>query len=103
MVDKSAFIYFNGISACALPFICCFNFLSFLDSNSSFNYFMGIPQLFISHHLVLQWASIVLKKPIITVNWLHQCWKEHRVVPPESYRVLPFSGLTICVTRIPAG
>jgi topoisomerase (DNA) II binding protein 1 len=45
----------------------------------------------------------VLKKPIVTINWLYQCWNEHRVVPQESYRVLPFSGLTICVTRIPAG
>ncbi|XP_052203477.1 uncharacterized protein LOC127808852 [Diospyros lotus] len=49
-----------------------------------------------------KWALNVLKKPIVTLSWLHQCWKEHRVVPQESYRVLPFSGLTICVTRIPA-
>ncbi|KAA8546448.1 hypothetical protein F0562_002813 [Nyssa sinensis] len=49
-----------------------------------------------------KWASNILKKPIVTINWLHQCWKEHRVVPQESFRVLPFSGLTICVTRIPA-
>uniref|UniRef100_F6H0I2 BRCT domain-containing protein n=1 Tax=Vitis vinifera TaxID=29760 RepID=F6H0I2_VITVI len=48
------------------------------------------------------WASNILKKPIVTINWLHQCWTEHRVVPQESYRVLPFSGLTICVTKIPA-
>lgn len=49
-----------------------------------------------------KWASNILKKPIVTINWLHQCWTEHRVVPQESYRVLPFSGLTICVTKIPA-
>ncbi|KAL7176344.1 hypothetical protein ACSBR2_029810 [Camellia fascicularis] len=49
-----------------------------------------------------KWALNVLKKPIVTLNWLHQCWKEHRIVSQESYRVLPFSGLTICVTRIPA-
>uniref|UniRef100_A0A6N2MA89 BRCT domain-containing protein n=1 Tax=Salix viminalis TaxID=40686 RepID=A0A6N2MA89_SALVM len=49
-----------------------------------------------------KWALNVLKKPIVTINWLYQCWNEHRVVPQESYRVLPFSGLTICVTRIPA-
>ncbi|KAF7127540.1 hypothetical protein RHSIM_Rhsim11G0071500 [Rhododendron simsii] len=49
------------------------------------------------------WAANVLKKPIVTLNWLHQCWKEHRVVPQESYRVLPFTGLTISITRIPAG
>ncbi|XVE60277.1 hypothetical protein DITRI_Ditri05aG0115900 [Diplodiscus trichospermus] len=49
-----------------------------------------------------KWALNVLKKPIVTIQWLYQCWSEHRVVPQESYRVLPFSGLTICVTRIPA-
>ncbi|KAF3447039.1 hypothetical protein FNV43_RR12219 [Rhamnella rubrinervis] len=47
-----------------------------------------------------KWA--LQKKPIVTVNWLYQCWIEHRIVPQESFRVLPFSGLTICVTRIPA-
>ncbi|KAM7518765.1 hypothetical protein LguiB_017727 [Lonicera macranthoides] len=50
-----------------------------------------------------KWALNIVKKPIVTINWLHQCWKEHRVVPQDSYRVLPFSGLTICVTKIPAG
>ncbi|XP_059630648.1 uncharacterized protein LOC132273665 isoform X2 [Cornus florida] len=49
-----------------------------------------------------KWASNILKKPVVTINWLYQCWKEHRVVPQDLYRVLPFSGLTICVTRIPA-
>ncbi|GMI77118.1 meiosis defective 1 [Hibiscus trionum] len=49
-----------------------------------------------------KWAFNVLKKPIVTVQWLYQCWSEHRVVPQDSYRVLPFTGLTICVTRIPA-
>lgn len=51
----------------------------------------------------VQWALNILKKPIVTVDWLYQCWNEHRIVPQESFRVLPFSGLTICVTRIPAG
>ncbi|GMN45524.1 hypothetical protein TIFTF001_014708 [Ficus carica] len=50
-----------------------------------------------------KWALNILKKPIVTVDWLYQCWNEHRIVPQESFRVLPFSGLTICVTRIPAG
>ncbi|EXB60138.1 DNA topoisomerase 2-binding protein 1-A [Morus notabilis] len=49
-----------------------------------------------------KWALHILKKPIVTVGWLYQCWNEHRIVPQESFRVLPFSGLTICVTRIPA-
>lgn len=52
---------------------------------------------------LLQWALNILKKPIVTIQWLHQCWNEHRIVPQESYRVLPFYGLAICVTRIPAG
>ncbi|XP_039170840.1 DNA topoisomerase 2-binding protein 1-like isoform X3 [Eucalyptus grandis] len=49
-----------------------------------------------------KWALNVLKKPVVTINWLYQCRNEHRVVPQESYRVLPFSGLTISVTGIPA-
>lgn len=52
---------------------------------------------------MMQWALNVLKKPIVNMSWLNQCWTEHRLVPQEPYRVLPFSGLTICVTRIPAG
>ncbi|GAB2289813.1 hypothetical protein Dimus_024119 [Dionaea muscipula] len=48
-----------------------------------------------------KWA-VHVKKPVVTINWLYQCWSEHRIVPQESYRVPPFSGLVICVTRIPA-
>lgn len=51
----------------------------------------------------MQWALNTLKKPIVTINWLSQCWNEHRNVPQDSFRVLPFSGLMISVTRIPAG
>lgn len=51
----------------------------------------------------LQWALYILKKPTVSINWLQQCWAEHRVVPQEPYRILPFAGLTICVTGIPAG
>ncbi|XP_061372178.1 uncharacterized protein LOC133314681 isoform X2 [Gastrolobium bilobum] len=49
-----------------------------------------------------KWALNILKKPIVTYEWLKQCSEEHRVVPQESYKVLPFSGLEICVTGIPA-
>ncbi|XP_057442668.1 uncharacterized protein LOC130734326 isoform X2 [Lotus japonicus] len=49
-----------------------------------------------------KWALNILKKPIVTYEWLKQCSDEHRVVPQESYKVLPFSGLRICVTGIPA-
>ncbi|KAG9144795.1 hypothetical protein Leryth_025301 [Lithospermum erythrorhizon] len=43
-----------------------------------------------------------LRKPIVTKDWVYQCWKEHRVVPHELYKVLPFTGLRIYVSRIPA-
>ncbi|GLT55836.1 hypothetical protein SLA2020_289240 [Shorea laevis] len=49
-----------------------------------------------------KWALNNSRKPIVTIQWLYQCWSEHRVVPQDSYRVLPFSGLTISVTRIHA-
>ncbi|WVZ53758.1 hypothetical protein U9M48_004659 [Paspalum notatum var. saurae] len=49
-----------------------------------------------------KWACNNLK-PVVTVNWLEQCWIEHRVVPHEPYRILPFTGLNICVTRLDPG
>lgn len=49
-----------------------------------------------------KWALNISKKPIVTITWLQQCWIEHRVVPQDGYRVLPFSGLNISVSRIPA-
>ncbi|KAL6211993.1 hypothetical protein ACLB2K_017216 [Fragaria x ananassa] len=49
-----------------------------------------------------KWALYTLKKPVLTIHWLYQCCKEHHIVPQESFRVLPFSGLMISVTRIPA-
>ncbi|XP_074262964.1 uncharacterized protein LOC141585822 isoform X2 [Silene latifolia] len=48
-----------------------------------------------------KWAASK-NKHIVTINWLNQCWIEHRVVPLESYRVPPFLGLTISVTRVAA-
>ncbi|XP_059077027.1 uncharacterized protein LOC131033660 [Cryptomeria japonica] len=48
-----------------------------------------------------KWALNVLRKPVVTIEWLYQCWREHRLVPHEPYRMLPFSGLTICATGIP--
>ncbi|KAL6868202.1 hypothetical protein ACP4OV_015047 [Aristida adscensionis] len=47
-----------------------------------------------------KWAMNNLKKPIVTMNWLEQCWTEHRVVPHEPYRILPFTGLNISVTKL---
>ncbi|KAM0940546.1 putative BRCT domain-containing protein [Dioscorea sansibarensis] len=49
-----------------------------------------------------KWALNVLKKPIVNVIWVYQCWTEHRIVPQEPFKVPPFSGLTVCVTKIPA-
>ncbi|XP_017241965.2 uncharacterized protein LOC108214466 [Daucus carota subsp. sativus] len=49
-----------------------------------------------------KWAVNILKKPIVNISWLYQCWKQHRIVPQDSFRVLPFSGLIICVTKVPA-
>uniref|UniRef100_A0ACD6A4A3 Uncharacterized protein n=1 Tax=Avena sativa TaxID=4498 RepID=A0ACD6A4A3_AVESA len=49
-----------------------------------------------------KWAVNNLKKPIVAMNWLEQCWIEHRVVPHEPYRILPFTGLNICITKIEA-
>ncbi|KAJ0973198.1 hypothetical protein J5N97_021157 [Dioscorea zingiberensis] len=49
-----------------------------------------------------KWALNVLKKPIVNMTWVYQCWTEHRFVPQEPFKVPPFSGLTVCVTRIPA-
>jgi hypothetical protein len=56
----------------------------------------------ISSFLRLQWAVDTLK-PVVTMNWLEQCWIEHRVVPHEPYRLLPFTGLNICVTKLNQG
>uniref|UniRef100_M8AX38 DNA topoisomerase 2-binding protein 1 n=1 Tax=Aegilops tauschii TaxID=37682 RepID=M8AX38_AEGTA len=50
-----------------------------------------------------KWAVNSLKKPIVNRNWLEQCWIEHRVVPHEPYRILPFTGLNICITKLDAG
>uniref|UniRef100_A0A7N1A2N6 BRCT domain-containing protein n=1 Tax=Kalanchoe fedtschenkoi TaxID=63787 RepID=A0A7N1A2N6_KALFE len=50
-----------------------------------------------------KWALNISKKPIVSINWIDQCWKEHRVVPQEPYKILPFSGLMICVTGISSG
>lgn len=49
-----------------------------------------------------KWALYVQKKPVVALSWLHQCWNEHRVVPQEPYKIPSFSGLRICVTKIPA-
>ncbi|XP_068648087.1 uncharacterized protein [Aristolochia californica] len=49
-----------------------------------------------------KWALNTLRKPVVTIQWLHQCWNEHRLVPQEPFRILPFTGLIISITRIPA-
>lgn len=47
-----------------------------------------------------KWALNVLRKPIVTIGWLEQCFREHRLVSHELYRIPPFAGLTICVSGI---
>ncbi|KAL9259425.1 Ubinuclein-1-like protein [Drosera capensis] len=47
-------------------------------------------------------SAVQAKKPLVNISWLYHCWSEHRVVPQDSYRVPPFAGLVICVTRISA-
>ncbi|KAI5057154.1 hypothetical protein GOP47_0027169 [Adiantum capillus-veneris] len=42
-----------------------------------------------------------LRRPILKIDWLFQCWREHRLVPCEAFRLPPFVGLTICATNIP--
>ncbi|KAJ4836412.1 hypothetical protein Tsubulata_015859 [Turnera subulata] len=34
-----------------------------------------------------KWAQNILKKPTVTISWLRECWKEHRVVPKENFRM----------------
>ncbi|KAK3441555.1 hypothetical protein EUGRSUZ_B02095 [Eucalyptus grandis] len=77
-------------------------YMNILCANSLMNPILR-DKLFLSINVVImQWASNVLKKPVVTIDWLYQFHNEHRVVPLESYRVLSFSGSTICVTGIPA-
>ncbi|XP_031739410.1 DNA topoisomerase 2-binding protein 1-like [Cucumis sativus] len=52
---------------------------------------------------LVEWALTFQRKPIVSFSCYTQCWIEHRVVPQEGYRVLPFSGLNISVSGIPAG
>ena len=44
-----------------------------------------------------------LRRPILKLDWLFQCWREHRLVPHEPFRLLPFTGLVICATNVPLG
>eukprot|EP00249_Psilotum_nudum_P027337 c34885_g1_i1 orf=42-1013(+) len=48
-----------------------------------------------------KWSLKILRRPILTIDWLYQCFREHRLVPYEPYRLLPFTGLTICSTNFP--
>ncbi|KAH7331041.1 hypothetical protein KP509_20G013000 [Ceratopteris richardii] len=42
-----------------------------------------------------------IRKPVLKIDWLFQCWHEKRLVPYEPFRLPPFAGLTICATNIP--
>lgn len=51
----------------------------------------------------LQFSLNNIKRPILKIDWLYQCWREHRLVPHEAYRLPPFTGLTVCATNVPLG
>ncbi|XP_057532611.1 uncharacterized protein LOC130810527 [Amaranthus tricolor] len=69
---------------------------SFLNNASSDVSFVIVKNVMAGKY---KWA-VSKEKHIVTINWLNQCWVEHRLVPMESYRVPPFLGLVICVSRI---
>ncbi|MCO5604802.1 hypothetical protein L7F22_058974 [Adiantum nelumboides] len=48
-----------------------------------------------------KFAVSSLRRPILKLDWLFQCWREHRLVPCEPFRLPPFLGLVICATNIP--
>ncbi|XLT02579.1 hypothetical protein HN51_051930, partial [Arachis hypogaea] len=53
------------------------------DVHSSF---IKFEKPIIPHPLFVEWDLNILKKPIVTYEWLKQCSEEHRVVPQESYK-----------------
>ncbi|GBG83644.1 hypothetical protein CBR_g37446 [Chara braunii] len=46
-----------------------------------------------------KWAND-LKIPTISVQWVEQCWSEHRLVAHEDFRLPPFKGLIISATGV---
>lgn len=50
-----------------------------------------------------QWAACILRKPILNIQWLYHCFREHRCVPHEPYRLPIFTGVILCTTGISLG
>lgn len=44
-----------------------------------------------------RWA-VSKQKPVVTLDWLKQCWLEHRLVSTDQYRLPCFTGLKISTT-----
>jgi topoisomerase (DNA) II binding protein 1 len=50
-----------------------------------------------------KWAWSVLRKPIVSHEWLKHCAAQHRLVPYDPFRLPAFAGLKICATGIAFG
>ncbi|CAM6101176.1 unnamed protein product [Calypogeia fissa] len=50
-----------------------------------------------------KWATFTLRKPILNMQWLLHCSREHRRVPLEPYRLPIFAGIIMCTTGILLG
>lgn len=51
----------------------------------------------------MQWAWSVLRKPIVSHEWLKHCAAQHRLVPYDPFRLPALAGLKICATGIAFG
>ncbi|CAM6034721.1 unnamed protein product [Sphagnum compactum] len=47
-----------------------------------------------------KWAWSVLRKPIVSHEWLKHCAAQHRLVPYDPFRLPALAGLKICATGI---
>ncbi|CAM6126140.1 unnamed protein product [Calypogeia fissa] len=45
-----------------------------------------------------KWAAFTLRKPILGIQWLRHCSREHRRVPYEPYRLPIFTGVIMCTS-----
>jgi topoisomerase (DNA) II binding protein 1 len=50
-----------------------------------------------------KWAWSVLRKPIVSHEWLKHCAAQHRLVPYDPFRLPALAGLKICATGIAFG
>ncbi|CAM6129332.1 unnamed protein product [Calypogeia fissa] len=45
-----------------------------------------------------KWAAFTLRKPILSIQWVQHCFREHRRVPYEPYRLPIFTGVIMCTS-----